>query len=154
MDISRRKFLIRGVGAAIIAGLAPRFLPSLLPGAPAPAPLNSFQFTFVGTGLDIVLPRAPGSGADWLVGIDGSRPVTLEGELIRPYETKRIVEGLPFGTHTVQLQADRAMDVMSFRPFGPARKGDDFGTADERIYRSSRAFTQDDGTTTIVRKSV
>lgn len=32
--MDRRKFIIRSIGAAICAGLAPRFLPSLLPEAP------------------------------------------------------------------------------------------------------------------------
>lgn len=31
MDLDRRKFLIRGIGAAICAGIAPTFLPRLLP---------------------------------------------------------------------------------------------------------------------------
>lgn len=101
-------------GTTSLAGLNNR---NTVPAAGAPDCLslggtfgNFYVFTFVGTGLDIVITAdaggTNGSASAHTVAIDGGSPINLStvspGTAI--LNTLKIVSGLPYGTHTVRIQ--------------------------------------------------
>lgn len=72
-------------------------------------------FTFVGTGLDIVLGNSSSSNSVTLnIIIDGTNVSTLTIPGVTPATQRKIVSGLPFGAHQVIINRNSGVSTNSF----------------------------------------
>lgn len=80
------------------------------------------SFTFIGTGLDIMVSNDNGSRSDTLI-VDGVAAGTLTAAA-NEVAVKKIVSGLPYGTHTIRLTSSggaASIRYVKFNVYGPKK---------------------------------
>lgn len=77
---------------------------------------GTISFTFVGTGLDVYEPVPDATSRAYTVSINGSASVgTITHGVSGPAQTRKIVSGLPYGTHTVRFTPSGGAGIMFSR---------------------------------------
>jgi len=86
---------------------------------------GTITLTFIGTGLDIQVSVDSATRSFSSVSIDGAASIgAISKTLSTPIETRKIVSGLPYGTHTVKFVADAgtgSFGVSSFIIYQPKK---------------------------------
>jgi hypothetical protein len=86
---------------------------------------NFMTFTFVGTGLDLEI-ATDGSTRNAVIYIDGVLQTEISKTANTAIEVRKIVSGLPYGTHTVKILNDNtpvlfSLGIRSFIVYGPKK---------------------------------
>jgi len=152
---SSRAFTLDDGTTSLVGANVQYFAPVGIDGLTMATTSDFFTFTFVGTGLDLVLGNDSNSGGTssvWTIAVDGTSQgtVTNAGAASAP-KVFKVASGLPYGTHTAKvgmasLGASR-LYLYSFKVYQPKKPSLPAGAVELADYNVMATYVANTSTT-------